>query len=127
MAGKADRAELDALYDLLEAAAGPLPEVARRRMFGCDALFAQGNIFALIWKTQRIGVRLPDPAAYAEAMARPGAEPWRVDAGVKPMAHWVLLPEGDHEEPEVLATWVARAHGQAMALGPKAEKPKKAK
>lgn len=127
MASKADRAELDALYDLLEEAAGPLPAVSRRRMFGCDALFAEGNIFALIWKTVRIGVRLPEPAAYAEAMARPGAIPWSVGDGVKPMAHWVLLPEADHEDPAALGRWVAIAHAQAHALGPKEAKPERPK
>lgn len=125
MPGKADRAELDALYDVLEEAAGPLPAVTKRRMFGCDALFADGNIFALIWKAGRVGVRLPDPVAFEAALARPGAGAWSVGDGMKPMAHWVLLPEGDHDDPATLARWVGTAHGMAMALGPKAEKPKK--
>lgn len=127
MAGKADRAELDALYDVLEEAAGPLPAVSKRRMFGCDALFAVGNIFALIWKTGRIGVRLPDPAAFEAALGRPGAVAWSVGDGLKPMSHWVLLPEADHDDPATLARWVGTAHGMAMALGPKAEKPAKPK
>lgn len=122
MTNKADKQELAALYELLEDAAGPLPEVTRRKMFGCEALFALGNIFALIWAEGRIGVRLTDPAAFAEAMARPGAKQWSVNDGESFMKHWVLLPEADHDDPAAIAMWAGRAHAMAISLGPKKAK-----
>lgn len=108
------------LRDLLEEAAAPLPGVTHKRMFGCDALFAEGNIFALIWKTGRIGVRLPDTAAFAKLLDLDGAEPWQV--GEKTMGHWLLVPEDFHDEPESLGVWVRQAHAYALANGPKASK-----
>ena len=43
----------------------------------------------------------------------PGAEPWC--AGPKAMAHWLLVPEEFHDDPEALAPWLRRAHAQAKA------------
>jgi len=108
------------LLELLEGAAAPLPGVQRKRMFGCEALFAEGTIFALIWKEDRIGLKFPDPAVAAEAMALPGSAPWR--AGDKVMGNWVLVPEAFHDDPAQLATWVRRAHAMALAAPPKARK-----
>jgi TfoX/Sxy family transcriptional regulator of competence genes len=110
------------LYDLLEEAAGPLPAVSHKRMFGCDALFAEGNIFGLIWKEGRIGVRLPDAAAYDELLAIPNAKPWSIDKLAKPMSHWVLVPESFHDDMPSLARWVTRAHAMAAAAGPRPKK-----
>lgn len=108
------------LLGLLEEAALPLPGVTRKKMFGCEALFAEGTIFALIWKEGRIGLKLPDPALATEAMALPGSEPWR--AGGKVMGGWVLVPEAFHDDPAALARWVQRAHGLALAAPKKAKK-----
>jgi TfoX/Sxy family transcriptional regulator of competence genes len=110
------------LLGLVEDAAAPLPEVKRKRMFGCDTLFARDTIFALIWKEDRIGLKFPDPAAYAEAMALPGSAPWQ--AGDKVMGKWVLVPESFHDDPAALAAWVRRAHAMALATPPKAKKAK---
>jgi len=112
------------LLELLEEGSHGLPGVSPRRMFGCDALFAYGNIYGLIWKEGRIGLRLSEPAAYAELMALPGAEPWTVMEGKK-MSHWVLVPESFHDEPEQLASWVRRAYDFAAQAPPK--KPARAK
>ena len=71
------------LFELLEEAAAPLPGVRHRRMFGCDALFAEDNIFAIVWKAGRIALKLPDKTAYDELMARPGSDTWK--AGEKVM------------------------------------------
>jgi TfoX/Sxy family transcriptional regulator of competence genes len=108
------------LLGLLEDAAMPLPGVTRKKMFGCEALFAEGTIFALIWKEDRIGLKFPDPAAEAEARALPGSDPWQ--AGDKVMGRWVLVPEAFHDDPVTLARWVQRAHALAL-VAPK--KPKK--
>ncbi|MDB5096573.1 MAG: hypothetical protein JWM80_994 [Cyanobacteria bacterium RYN_339] len=108
------------LLGLVEDAAMPLPGVRRKRMFGCDTLFAEDTIFALIWKEGRIGLKFPDPAVAAEAMALPGSAPWK--AGEKVMGGWVMVPESFHDDPETLARWVQRSHALALAAPPKPKK-----
>lgn len=95
----------------LETAAHGLGGVSKKRMFGCDGLFASGNIFGLVWKHGRIGVRLPNEIAYAEAMKMTGSSPWV--AGTMTMSHWVLLPEAFHGDGLRLGAWVRRAHALA--------------
>lgn len=107
-------ADLDALF---ADAASDLSPVSRRRMFGCDAYFAGDQIFGLIWKEGRIGVRLPETAAFDELMALEGAAPWK--AGNRTMSAWVLVPEGFHDDPERLRHWVERAHAMALTVPPK--------
>lgn len=111
------------LHDLLEEAAAPLPGVSHKRMFGCDALFADGTIFGLIWKDGRIGLKVPDAEAYNELMALDGSQPWV--AGSKQMGSWVLVPESFHDDRAALAVWTRRAHARALATGPKAPRAKK--
>ncbi len=97
-----------------------LPKVSKRRMFGCDAFFANDNIFALIWKIERIGVRLPNSGSYDELMALAGSVPWQ--AGNKVMSHWVLVPESFHDDTESLQDWITKAHGAAMTAPSKVAK-----
>lgn len=122
------KASLEGLLARLEEAANGLPGVTRKRMFGCDALFADGSIFGLVWKHGRIGVRLPQEELYSTLMDRKGAEPWK--AGDMTMAHWVLVPEGFHDAPRELGDWVKWAHGLALgaqrSTKAKTAKPKKA-
>ena len=103
---------LDDLLAALETAASGLPGVTKKRMFGCDGLFANANIFGLIWKEGRIGIRLPNEIAYAEAMKMPGSSPWK--AGTMTMSHWVLVPEALHADASRLSAWVRRAHALAV-------------
>lgn len=107
------------LLELLEEGSQGLPGVSKRRMFGCDALFADGTVYGLVWKTGRIGLKLPEPAAFDELMAMPGSEPWM--AGTKTISGWVLVPETFHDDPSQLRTWVERAH--RLATGTPAKKP----
>jgi len=113
------------LKSLLDEASQELPSVTTRRMFGCDALFANLAIYALVWKTGRLGLKLPEPALYQDALALEGAEPWA--PGGKAMAHWVLLPESLHDQPEQLSIWVHKAHRLASAAGPPSAAKSKAK
>src|SRR5687767_6985247 len=113
----------DHLKAMLEEAAEGLPLVVAKKMFGCDALFRDRQIFGLVWKEDRLGVRLPDEAAFREAMKLDGAAPWAPMGGAKGMAHWVLLPETFHDEPEELAAWVKRAHDLAGAPAAAKKKP----
>jgi len=118
---------LDELLAVLEAASQGLVGVSKKRMFGCDGLFAGGNIFGLVWKHGRIGVRLPNEIAYAEAMKMSGSSPWV--AGTMTMSHWVLLPDAMHGDGLRLGAWVRRAHALASSApkrsgGTRTEAPK---
>jgi hypothetical protein len=95
------------LRDTLDEAVGSRHGVTQKLMFGCHAFFRNNQIFGLIWKTGRIGVRLPDEKIFRELMAIAGSEPWQVYSkpGAKPMAHWVLMPEEFHDDLEQIATW----------------------
>jgi TfoX/Sxy family transcriptional regulator of competence genes len=107
---------LDAhLKALVDEVVRPLAAVTTRRMFGCDAWFARANIFTLVWDG-RVAVKLPQAKDYAAAMAEPGAEGWKPMPSAKnPMAHWVLVSEGHHDDLEALTAWVKRAYAQALA------------
>ena len=102
------------LLSLVAEASKGLAQVERKRMFGCDAFFAADNIYALVWKDGRIGLRLRDPSAYAELLGSPGAEPWK-PVGDVVMRQWVLVAERIHGQPQLLKAWVRRAHGQAYS------------
>ena len=106
------------LLELLEEAAMPLPGVTRKKMFGCEALFADGTIFAMVWKEGRLAVKLPD--GLEEALALPGADPWA--PGGKKMGAWALLPETFHDDAAAIAHWVRRAHASALVAPPKPTK-----
>lgn len=113
---------LDELLLVLESAATGLAGVSKKRMFGCDGLFASGNIFGLVWKQGRIGVRLPNEIAYAEAMKMPGSSPWV--AGTMTMSHWVLLPEAFHADGGRMGAWVRRAHALAQSAPKRGSAPR---
>lgn len=110
------------LLETLRKAAATLREVEERKMFGCEALFTRGSIFALVWKTGRIGVKLPDEGRFGELARQKGAEPWR--AGPMVMAHWLLVPPS-LEDAKKLAPWVKEAHEMAAAGLGKLKVPKK--
>jgi TfoX/Sxy family transcriptional regulator of competence genes len=101
------------LNELVEDATRGLPGIARKRMFGCDAYFVRDTIFAMIWKDGRIGLKLREPAAYAELMALEGSEPWV--PGAAKMSSWVLVPEEFHDDLEALTPWARRAYQQCRA------------
>jgi TfoX/Sxy family transcriptional regulator of competence genes len=103
---------VEQLWGLLQAASADLPAVTKRKMFGCQAVFANNNIFALVWKTGRIGVKIPDPGLFAELRAIKGSAPWT--AGDRTMSNWILLPESFHRREELLTEWVTIAHGLAI-------------
>lgn len=111
------------LRELLEEASEGLPATSPKYMFGCDAMFAGGKIYALVWRTGQVAVKLTDPMAYGEAMALEGASPW--SPGRSAMSGWVLLPEDFNDDLEGLREWVRRAHGYAYALSRIPEKPKR--
>ena len=106
------------LTELVAEASGELPEVSTRRMFGSQAFFANGSIFALIWDG-RIALRMPDPAQYDALYAMPGASTWNpMPDRERPMSKWVLVTEDFHDDLDALRPWVELAHKQAL-LAPK--------
>lgn len=100
--------DLDWLKERLEEAVAKLRGVTHKRMFGCDCYFAEGAMFAMIWKEGRIGFKLPDEAAYDELAKVKGTHPWK--PGGKNMGKWLLVPEAWNEDDEALAKWAKRAH-----------------
>jgi predicted acetyltransferase/TfoX/Sxy family transcriptional regulator of competence genes len=125
MTAKANQPALDQLRELLDAAAATLPDVHRRKMFGWPTLFSDRGIFALVSEKERIGVRLPDSAAFAESLAIPGADTWQFEQEPNPIKHWVLLPVSFHHDPELLEQWVRRAYD--LSLTQKATKRRRSK
>ena len=117
---KATATNIVELESLLNGAAERLASVDGKKMFGCHALFAKGNVFALVWKHGQIGVKLPVAADYEKLMAIKGAAPWK--AGPMQMAHWVLVPSSVEKDNRALNRWVARAHELALLAPPKASK-----
>jgi TfoX/Sxy family transcriptional regulator of competence genes len=116
---------LEELRGLVVDAAGSLPRVEERKLFGCAAWFASDSIFALVWKHGRIGLKLPDEAAYRELMAVAGSAPWSI--GPKIMGGWVLVPEDWHDDGERLRAWAKKAHAQALSGPAPAQKKAKKK
>lgn len=110
-------AELELILNLTTKS---LPDITSKKMFGCHAFWVNENVFALVWKHGRIGVKLPNEKSYEALMNLKGAEPWK--AGPMQMAHWVLVPESFHSKTTELKKWLAKAHEQCSTL---VKKPKK--
>src|ERR1700755_3631389 len=96
-------ANIAELEEILNTAADSLSKITSKKMFGCHALWADGNVFALVWKHGRIGFKLPDTKSYDSLMELSGAEPWK--AGPMKMAHWVLVPKSMHSKSVELKKW----------------------
>ena len=107
---------------ILNSAAGKLAKVTSKKMFGCFALWADENVFALVWKQGRIGVKLPDEKSYETLMKTAGAAPWK--AGPMQMSHWVLVPESFHDKSAEIKKWATLAHDQCIKLEKKPTKKK---
>jgi TfoX/Sxy family transcriptional regulator of competence genes len=116
---------LDHLLSLLLDRTAELEGVTGRKMFGCEALFRDGAIFALVWKEGRIGLKLSDPALFAELRAMPGTKPW--SPSTVNMSGWLLVPEAFHDDEEALDRWVRHAWTCAANAPPKKSKAARAK
>lgn len=108
------------LEESLNGAVSGLKKISAKKMFGCHAVWVNDNVFALVWKTGRIGFKLPEEKNYTSLMSKDGAAPWT--AGPKQMAHWVLVPEGYHSKPAELKKWAAKAHELCAELKAKPKK-----
>ncbi|MGZ6144329.1 MAG: TfoX/Sxy family protein, partial [Myxococcales bacterium] len=100
--------DADLMALLLDAVEG-LPRVVKKRMFGFEALWADGRIFAVVWKG-RISLKVPELAAL------PGTRPFAIELGkltAKP-ATWIETPESFHDDPHELRRWAHRAYDLAL-------------
>jgi TfoX/Sxy family transcriptional regulator of competence genes len=119
---------IEELQKTVDPLAQALPNVTSKKMFGSPAYWVNGNVFALVWKHGRIGVKLPNESKYEALMSAKGAAPWK--AGPMTMAHWVLVPEAFHGDKTQLKKWLKEAHTLNEVAIPKkkaAIKKKKAK
>lgn len=107
-------ARLKAVFD---GALAGLEGVEPKKLFGCDAYFVNGNIFALVFKEGRLGLRLTDERSREELMALPGADSWIV--GDKAARFWVLLPPAFHSRPARLKDWSRQAWRQGLERPPR--------
>jgi TfoX/Sxy family transcriptional regulator of competence genes len=121
---KASSEEMTRLKATFDGAMAHLKQVEPKRLFGCDGYFVNGNIFGLVWKEGRLGVRLTDEAKQAEVLALPGAAPWK--AGPMVMRHWVLLPTDWHKKPLILKQWARLAYELALERPERAAVTRKA-
>lgn len=102
------------LEKVLISSATGLSKVTSKKMFGCYALWVNENVFALVWKHGRIGVKLPIESEYESLMKISGSDPWK--AGPMTMAHWVLVPESYHAKLADLKKWTIKAHNLCANL-----------
>lgn len=116
----ADKKLIAQLEEVLNTTAADLPKVTAKKMFGCHALFANGNVFALVWKHGGLGVKLTKESDYEKLLAKTGSKPWK--AGPMTMSHWVLLPEKLQDSRKAIEPWVKSAHEQAMNAPAKKKK-----
>jgi TfoX/Sxy family transcriptional regulator of competence genes len=87
--------------------------IERKKMFGYDAAFMNGNLFGGIFETS-LTVRLSD-AERPKLLAIPGATPFEPVAG-KVMKEYVVLPASMHADRRALVSWYMRAFGYACTL-----------
>jgi TfoX/Sxy family transcriptional regulator of competence genes len=119
-----DKTKIVELEGVLNGVASGLAKVTSKKMFGCHALFANGNVFALVWKHGQIGVKLTDEGDYENLLSEKGTDPWK--AGPMKMAHWVLVSETIQSNPKTLTSWVHLTHKQAISAPPKKKNTKAA-
>lgn len=118
----ADKPLIVELENTLNKATAALKKLSTKKMFGCHAVFANENVFALVWKHGRIGVKLIDNSAYEKLMRTKGSEPWM--AGPMKMKNWVLVPEEYNKNLKLLQPWVDQAYEQALTAPAKKAAPK---
>lgn len=112
------------LRELVDETTRTLPGVTWKRMFGCDAAFVNDQIFALIWREGRIGLKLPEPGQFNALMGLDGSAPW-CPGKLNAMSKWVLVPEAFHDDQQALDPWVRKAHALVSSAPPKPARKKR--
>ncbi len=104
--------DVDELKSALKEALDGLSGVRWKRMFGCDAAFRDGNIFALVWKEGRLGLKFPQEQEFEARIGVSGSDRWA--PGGRQTKHWVLLPESVAEDAAELRAWAEVAHASSI-------------
>jgi TfoX/Sxy family transcriptional regulator of competence genes len=112
------------LVDLFTESLPADPRVQARKMFGCPAVFVNGNMFAGVFQ-ESVFARLP-PELRATLERDFAAKPFEPLPG-RPSRHSLTLPDEVVADDEALARTLAAAFAFAAELPPKEKKPPKAK
>ncbi|MGD0636516.1 MAG: TfoX/Sxy family protein [Nitrososphaerales archaeon] len=98
------------------------PRIHVRPMFGNDAAFVNGNMFAGLFGKQ-LFVRL-SAEDQAELLAEKGASRFAPMEG-RPMSSYIVVPAAWRTSPKKVGAWVARSLAWSSGLPPKASKKTK--
>jgi len=98
------------------------PGIHVRPMFGNDAAFVNGNMFAGLFGKQ-LFVRL-SAEDQAELLAEKGASRFAPMEG-RPMSSYIVVPAAWRTSPKKVGAWVARSLAWSSGLPPKASKKTK--
>jgi TfoX/Sxy family transcriptional regulator of competence genes len=96
------------------------PAVERRKMFGYDAAFVNGNLFAGMWED---GCTVKLPAEERAALLLEGAREFAPMDG-RVMREFALLPADWMADADALRTRLARSFAHVRTLPAKQPKPK---
>ncbi len=114
----------DDLAARFRAALNGLPELSKRRMMGGVCFMLSGNMIGGAHREKsgegRFMFRVGSEN-HSRALERVGARPMKI--GGRPMAGFIFVEAEDCADPEVLADWIAFAHGYVASLPPKPAKP----
>jgi TfoX/Sxy family transcriptional regulator of competence genes len=112
----------EAMVAVLDEAIAPF-ESEKRKMFGCPAYFANGNMFAGVFGDS-IFIRLPEKGREELQAAFDEAAPFEPMPG-HVMKEYMALPEVVIADREALHEWLERSWQYARSLPPKEKKSKK--
>jgi len=96
------------------------PGAVKRKMFGQEAAFVNGNMFMGLYG-DAFQVRL-SPYDHAEVLAL-GGRPFA--PGGRPMKEYVVLPAGIVADEAALRSWVGKAYAYGASLPAKEAKPRR--
>lgn len=98
------------------------PRIVRRKMFGCDAAFVNGHMFAGVFEGG-VTLRLGEAGSLA-ACNTPGVSAFEPMPG-RPWKNYVLADAKEYGGSDALAAWVAQALTFTATLPPKPAKKRK--
>ena len=98
------------------------PRIEVRPLFGNNAAFVNGNLFAGVYGSE-LFVRLPEEGR-ADLLKEKGSSAFEPMKG-RPMKEYVVVPPSWHVRPEIVERWVSRSLGWVAAMPPKQRKPRR--
>jgi TfoX/Sxy family transcriptional regulator of competence genes len=100
--------DLEHLRISLQQVMSDLEGVTWKKMFGCDAAFRDGTIFALVWKEGRIGLKYLDDDEFEVRISHQGSNRW--EPGGRTTKYWVLIPTEIVENKSELKQWTEKSY-----------------